>query len=107
MERLTEKTCSYSWVKDKQFQDFAVRLQRYEDLEEQGLLARLPCRVGDLLDMLSDLISVGSSDKVQNYTTGYRNGYRNGRIELLKYLLAIQDGVKADAEQALRELEGE
>lgn len=37
-------TCNYECDKD-----FIERLAEYEDAEEQGLLLRLPCRVGDML----------------------------------------------------------
>ena len=35
-------------------------LKRYKDLEEQGLLLRLPCKVGDTVYRISDMFNVRS-----------------------------------------------
>lgn len=53
MERLTERYDvapngeSDVWVKQHDYISAARKLAEYEDLEEQGLLVRLPCKVGD------------------------------------------------------------
>ena len=49
MERLTEKTSTGYERKDIQVknQQLIDKLAAYEDAEEQGLLLRLPCKVGD------------------------------------------------------------
>ena len=53
MERLTERYDitpdgeSDVWVKQHDYISAARKLCDYEDLEEQGLLVRLPCKVGD------------------------------------------------------------
>nr|DAO32684.1 MAG TPA: hypothetical protein [Caudoviricetes sp.]DAP83572.1 MAG TPA: hypothetical protein [Caudoviricetes sp.] len=53
MERLTERYDITSdgesdvWVKQHDYISAARKLCDYEDLEEQGLLVRLPCKVGD------------------------------------------------------------
>lgn len=61
MERLTERVndglimtkqdsgdnVSYYWDWDEENFKVAEKLATYEDLEEQGLLVRLPCKVGD------------------------------------------------------------
>ncbi len=55
MERLTEwKDDKKLLVKTKFSGDFGssnilIALAEYEDLEEQGLLLRLPCKVGDIV----------------------------------------------------------
>lgn len=55
MERLTERYDitpdgeSDVWVKQHDYISAARKLCDYEDLEEQGLLARLPCKVGDTM----------------------------------------------------------
>lgn len=36
------------------------RLREYENLEEQGLLLRLPCKVGDTVYRISDMFNVRS-----------------------------------------------
>ena len=53
MERLTER-CDITpdgesgvWVKQHDYISASRKLCDYEDLEEQGLLVRLPCKVGD------------------------------------------------------------
>ena len=33
----------------KQYEENTIKLAEYEDLEEQGLLLRLPCKVGDII----------------------------------------------------------
>lgn len=53
MERLTERYDiapdgeSDVWVKQHDYISAARKLCDYEELEEQGLLVRLPCKVGD------------------------------------------------------------
>lgn len=55
MERLTERYDitpdgeSDIWVKQHDYISAARKLCDYEDLEEQGLLVRLPCKVGDIM----------------------------------------------------------
>ena len=55
MERLTERmeNAPYGesnvWVKNHDYIKASEKLAEYEDLEEQGLLVRLPCKVGDIL----------------------------------------------------------
>lgn len=52
MERLTERMKnapdgeSNVWVKNHDYIKASEKLAEYEDLEEQGLLVRLPCKVG-------------------------------------------------------------
>lgn len=53
MERLTERMEnapdgeSNVWVKNHDYIKASEKLAEYEDLEEQGLLRRMPCKVGD------------------------------------------------------------
>ena len=56
MERLTQRnsdgTIGISELRYYNYNDFqkmAQKLAEYEDLEEQGLLLRLPCKVGDTI----------------------------------------------------------
>lgn len=63
MKRLTERVndglimtkqdsgdnVSYYWDWDEENFKVAEKLATYEDLEEQGLLVRLPCKVGDIM----------------------------------------------------------
>lgn len=53
MERLTERIDNVPdgesgvWVKNHDYISAAIKLAEYEDLEEQGRLIKLPCKVGD------------------------------------------------------------
>ena len=54
MERLTKRNSdgsvginSFRYYNYDDFQKLATKLAYYEDLEEQGLLLKLPCKVGD------------------------------------------------------------
>ena len=48
MDRLTEYHCGVAVIQDKnKLKEAMEKLANYEDFEEQGLLMRLKCRVGD------------------------------------------------------------
>lgn len=53
MERLTERIDNVPdgesgvWVKNHDYISAAIKLAEYENLEEQGRLIKLPCKVGD------------------------------------------------------------
>lgn len=53
MERLTERIDNVPdgesgvWVKEHDYVSAAEKLAEYEDLEEQGRLIKLPCKIGD------------------------------------------------------------
>lgn len=55
MERLTERIANVPngefgvWVNRHDFISVTERLAAYEDAEKQGLLIRLPCKVGDTI----------------------------------------------------------
>lgn len=59
MERLTERTENFPegesdvWVKNHDYVLAAEKLADYEDLEEQGRLVKLPCKVGDTVYVIS------------------------------------------------------
>ena len=78
MERLTERMEnapdgeSNVWVKNHDYIKASEKLAEYEDLEEQGLLVRLPVKIGD------DIYKIPS--KV-NYDLNVLNGYKaNNRV---------------------------
>ena len=60
MERLTERQDitpdgeSDVWVKQHDYISAARKLCDYEDLEEQGLLVRLPCKIGDTVFRINE-----------------------------------------------------
>ena len=73
MERLTERYDvapngeSDVWVKQHDYISAARKLAEYEDLEEQGLLVRLPVKIGD------DIYKIPSK---ANYDLNVLNGYK-------------------------------
>lgn len=69
MERLTERMEnapdreSNVWVKNHDYIKASEKLAEYEDLEEQGLLVRVPCKVGDTVWVVTSPINVFDYDK--------------------------------------------
>ena len=49
MKRLTYMSNNDVRIKTNSIEKLARKLAEYEDLEEQGLLLRLPCKVGDII----------------------------------------------------------
>lgn len=52
------------------------RLAAYEDAEEQGLLVRLPCKVGDILYVTDEGTTLPAVRLVENVT------WRNGNVSI-------------------------
>ena len=116
MERLTEwKDDKKLLAKTKFSGDFGSanvlnRLTEYEDLEEQGLLLRLPCKVGTTVynttwwDDVTEKVKVGGK-------TFYRTVHKHKVSKSTFSLLDIYDFgktvflTKAEAEQRLKEIE--
>lgn len=132
MERLTKRNedgsvgiSEFRYYNYRDFQKLASKLAEYEDLEEQGLLVRLPCKVGDYIYVIPSQV---------NYNLNVLNGYSElnkvykqlvNSIELFKdksYVLTTCDGLqsvisnfyketwfltKEEAEQALEKMEKE
>lgn len=79
MERLTERYDvapngeSDVWVKQHDYISAARKLAEYEDLEEQGLLVRLPCKVGDML--WYNILGYTESYEIKAFSYGYCDGY--------------------------------
>lgn len=78
MERLTERYDitpdgeSDVWVKQHDYISAARKLCNYEDLEEQGMLVKLPVKIGD------DIYKIPSK---ANYDLNVLNGYKaNNRV---------------------------
>ena len=79
------------------------RLRELAEADREGRCVVLDdITVSDLQQMLSVLDSTRYGDSAETYTTGYRNGHRNGRIEILRHVLGIYEGTRAEAEAALR-----
>lgn len=60
----------------RQLAEWLEKLKEYEDAEEQGLLVRLPCKLGDTVYFFSDVLEEVCEAKVikveQNYYTPSR-----------------------------------
>ena len=132
MERLTEKigntncvkgcgsNCKYGfqhcrtedWENCKTIDDVIDKLAEYEDLEEQGLLLRLPCKIGTKVynitwwdDVQEKVVVKGKTyyrtihkHKVSKSTFGYTDIEEIGKTVFL---------TKAEAEQKLKEMESD
>ncbi len=129
MERLTKRVeidkCPGIWVKEKiglrtwfNYYDegyLAIsKCAEYEDLEEQGLLLKLPCKVGDTVYILAgrfgtfyeedicDGFYIGSNGILQIKVQSYKGNH--GTYGILGETVFLS---KTEAEEALRRMEGE
>ena len=92
------------------------KLAEYEDLEEQGLLLRLPCKVGDIVYIISrnnEIIPLnvyGIDIRKDDFTILVKNEkyYGYSMLSLLsKYKSVDWFITKEEAEQKLKEMESE
>ena len=123
MERFTE------WDKEHKHgcglagKDCFTKLAEYEDLEEQGLLLRLPCKVGDTI-YVNGILGVGEVEEYKVIRVDYHSNLATKRSEFyIEALLASAPEnsigfydkeigktvflTKAEAEQKLKEMENE
>lgn len=120
MERLTEtiykkgyckgkSACEDNCEECKHFETMVDRLAYYEELEEQGLLLRLPCKVGDTLYvMVMEEGVIGR--EIFNFEVYEKTLYANVgvySINLTKCLGKMVFLTKEEAEQKLAEMKGE
>lgn len=118
MERLTEKigntncvkgcgsNCKYGfqhcrtedWENCKTIDDVIDKLAQYEELEEQGLLLRLPCKVGDTVYHVVQgrIVEVSNVDLFFLLLSVVENRFNNSVFL-----------TKSEAEVKLKELRGE
>ena len=99
------------------------RLAEYEDAEEQGLLLRLPCKVGDTV-YVNGILGVGEAEEYKVIRVDYHSNLATKRIEFyIEALLASAPEnsigfydkeigktvflTKAEAEQKLKEMESD
>lgn len=116
MERLTYRTIKGEAVGNSSVADIGDILEKlaaYEDLEEQGLLLRLPVKAGDIVYIISrnnEIIPLnvhGINIRKDDFTILAKNEkYRGYSILLLlsKYESVDWFLTKAEAEQKLKEL---
>ena len=92
-----------------------LKLREYEKLEEQGLLLRLPCKVGGVVYFISRYTNSVLKGTVE--TIGLRENFRRDRILIKVKTVAddyFYDGdfgktvflTKVEAEQKLAEIKG-
>ena len=99
------------------------KLKEYKDLEEQGLLLRLPCKVGDTV-YVNGILGVGEAEEYKVIRVDYHSNLATKRSEFyIEALLASAPEnsigfydkeigktvflTKAEAEQKLKEMEGD
>lgn len=109
MERLTEYHNGVAVIRDKSKHKEAMeKLARYEELEEQGLLLKLPCKVWDtiyLLDYEERKMDEATVDEIMVDSEGLfiNTDYANYLHTKLDYVFLT----KAEAEKVLAEMKGE
>lgn len=113
MERLTERYDiapdgeSDVWVKQHDYISAARKLCNYEDLEEQGLLVRLPCPIGTTvwdicgMDIRENVVSGLEYDKGGKWFLWANENECLGELNVLVFLN------REEAENKLEELKNE
>lgn len=101
LKKPTQKGFEYVGVNGANAQKVLKKLGELEDLEEQGLLLKLPCKIGDTVYRFW-------------YTDGIPYKVQPVKIRTLSNLVAMMEGdefdktvflTKAEAEKALAEME--
>ena len=99
------------------------KLKNYKDLEEQGLLLRLPCKVGDTI-YVNGILGVGEVEEYKVIRVDYHSNLATKRSEFYIEALLVSNPensigfydkeigktvflTKAEAEQKLKEMEQE
>ena len=98
----------------------ATKLKEYEDLDEQGRLVKLPCKVGDIL-YVNGILGVGEAEEYKVIRVDYHSNLATKRSEFYIEALLVNDPrnsigfydkeigktvfpTKAEAEAKLKEL---
>ena len=124
MERLTQKVEALGdvWLlkngktkemvtDSNEYKEYFEKLAEYEELEEQGLLLRLPCKLGDVPYWISDYCEDGLEIKVDNPITAIaikKDGiYISTEHDTGYYKIGSQWALltREDAERKLKEME--
>ena len=100
-----EKSC-----KNCHIQKAFEKLEEYEDLEEQGLLLRLPCKVGTKVYAINRIVDYGEIGDEATYS--YSIVEREFQIYMMMDYGKLVFGktvflTKAEAEQKLKEMESD
>lgn len=107
--------CKYHNCWDCPIQEVVEKLAHYEDLEEQGRLIELPCKVGDAVyeilppcndTLLCEMFQQLYISRCINKECGHYIQIKQFSLELLKDLGRTVFATKAEAEARLAELKG-
>ena len=84
MERLVEELYTFKGKVEDCENDYFIsvqeKLREYEQLEEQGLLLRLPCKVGDTI-YVNGILGVGEAEKYKVIRVDYHSNLATKRSE--------------------------
>ena len=111
-ERMTEDGLTIPSYSDYPTRRIIERLAEYEDLEEQGLLLRLPCPIGTTVYNTTWWDDVTEKVKVDGKTF-YRTVHKHKVSKSTFSLLDVKDFgktvflTKAEAEQKLKKIESD
>lgn len=121
MERLTESNPSWiddeMWLNacepdDEEIEEVYHKLKEYEDLEEQGRLVKLPCKIGDAVYNITWWDDIQEKVVVKGKT--YCRTVRKYKVtkSIFSYFDILEFGktvflTKSEAEEKLKELRGE
>ena len=93
MERLTYRTTKGEVMGNSSVADIGDilgKLAEYEDLEEQGLLLRLPCKVGNTI-YVNGILGVGEAEEYKVIRVDYHSNLAMGRSEFYIEALLVSD----------------
>ena len=99
MERLTYKEKDGSYNSKKSYYILANKLAGYEDLEEQDLLLRLPCKVGDVVYAL-----LVDEEKFEHFHCGVKIKKLDFDFWMIPLLGKTVFLTQAEADEALRSM---
>jgi hypothetical protein len=115
------KDCAYYYSKPciecaeehEQLAEWLEELKEYEDLEEQGLLLKLPCKIGDTVYSITrDFISEYKICSIEKYLEGFffNWGCEKGIYKNIRGFTHFEIGktvflTKEEAEQELKRME--
>ena len=117
----------FKWDVIRHLRDFAEayreQLEEHQQLEEQGLLLRLPCKVGDTI-YVNGILGVGEAEEYKVIRVDYHSNLATKRSEFYIEALLVSDPrnsigfydkkigktvflTKEEAEQKLKEMEND
>lgn len=99
------KECSENY---KQIAEYLEELKSYKDLEEQGLLVRLPCKVGDILYCIDNGIVetlIVNSFRIYNFNRAEIDFENASGFALCTFAGELDEGYFLSREEAEKKLE--